>query len=413
MMKNMIVGYMLDYFPVLSETFIVREILELRRRHLHVEVFARVNTANHVCSEIIHNDTKKLMENVHYFPLLSAFSEKKPWLRIIGLHSYFFIKNPFRYMKTLWFALNYGRTVFVRFVLSVFYAHELIKSKVDHMHVHFAFESCAYAMLISMYTEIPFSFTVHAHDIFIPQLPDMIEVKFNNANFAVCISEYNKQYVLKRYPSVKPEKIRIIHCGLNMSVFTPETKMIDKQFTVLSVGRLVEHKGFGYLIEACRILKENADIDFICNIIGEGIERLKYEQLISELDLIGVVHLLGAREQSEVMRALKCADLFVLPCVTEERGMQDGIPVSLMEAMAMEIPVISTRVSGIPELIKDGSGILVEPRDAKALAMAIGKILKLPAEEKERMVGKGRVIIENEFNVEKEVEKLGELFILR
>lgn len=199
-MRNMTIAYILDYFPILSETFIVREILELQKKHLNIMVFARVNTTDHVYSEVIHNDARKLMKNVNYLPSFTAFSEKKPWLRIISLHLYFFLKDPFKYIKAFWFSLRHGRNIFVRFVLSVFYARELIKSKIDHMHAHFALESCAYAMLISMYTGIPYSFTVHAHDIFIPELAVLISEKFNNAKFVVCISEYNKQYVLKQFP---------------------------------------------------------------------------------------------------------------------------------------------------------------------------------------------------------------------
>lgn len=151
-------------------------------------------------------------------------------------------------------------------------------------------------------------------------------------------------------------------------------------------------------------------LDFVCKIIGEGKERPELEEMISKSDLIDVIHLLGAVEQAGVLKALRSAHVFVLPCVIEKTGYRDGIPVSLIEAMAMKIPVVSTRVSGVPELVRDGAGILIEPEDVYELAMAIEKIFRLSDEEREEMGGKQRAIIEEDFNLEKEVQKLAELF---
>ena len=405
------IAYMLDYFPVLSETFIVREILEIKIKHFDVTVFARINSSNHIVfSEVVHRDAKELINEVQYLPGLLKDTKLKRWSSLLMLHCYFLLRNPVRYLKTFLYTLRKEKNLFFNFVFSVFYARKLITEEFGHIHVHFALDACTNAMLISMLTGIPYSFTAHAHDIFIPKLADFMEDKFNNAKFAICISEYNKKYVLEHFPMVNPEKIKIVHCGLNLSIFTPGTKEVDKQLTILSIGRLVEHKGFKYLIEACKLLKEHSSLNFVCNIIGEGKDRQILGELISRLKLNNVVHLLGSMEQKDVMRALKFSDLFVLPCVVEETGMMDGIPVALMEAMAMKIPVITTRVSGIPELVKDGAGILVEPQDVKGLALAMEKILRLPNEEREEMGRKGRTIIEKDFNLEKEVQKLIVLF---
>jgi len=409
-MINLRVAYILDSFPVLSETFIVREILELERKHCRISVFALINSSSYTCSEVIHSDAKKLMDNVHYLLPLSKYPEKKLWFKLILYHSRFFIRNPKRYIKTLLFSVSHGIKIFARFVYSVFYARELLKREIGHIHAHFALESCTFSMLISMLTGISYSFTVHAHDIFIPGLSDLIEYKFNNSKFVACISEYNKQYVLKHFPTINPKKIKVIHCGINLELFNPVTKSVKNTHTILSVGRLVQYKGFKYLIEACKLLKENCNIAFVCNVIGEGKDREQLEDLIDKFNLTGVVNLLGSKEQANVMKTLKSSDLFVLPCIIDETGMRDGIPVALMESMAIGIPVISTKVSGIPELVKYGGGILVEPRDAKELAEAMEKILKLPSEEKDRMCSKARQIIKNEFNLEKEVEKLSALF---
>lgn len=404
------VAYLLDLFPVLSETFIVREILELKKRHINVLLFARVNATDiQKYSEVIHDDTKKLMNDVIYLSSLMKKTKIQRWTALILLHAYFILVSPVRYVKTFGYAITKGGKIFNKFIFSLIYARELQKSGIDHMHVHFALHACTYALLISKITGIPYSFTVHAHDIFIPDLAELIEDKFNNAKFVVCISEFNKQYVLERFSSIDGNKIKVVHCGLDISAFNPAVKVRNSTFTMLSIGRLVEHKGFKYLIEACKRIKEEKGIDFQCNIIGEGIERGNLEELISAYGLSDVVHLSGAMEQADVRKSLERADVFILPCVTENNGMQDGIPVVLMEAMAMGIPVISTIVSGVPELVQDGSGILVEQRDSEELSTSIIKLMNVTDKEKEEMGKRGRAIVVENFNIEKEAHKLAEL----
>jgi len=403
------VAYILDYFPVLSETFIVREILELKKKHLNVLIYARENTSNHKYNEVTHSDTMSLMKDVRYFSSLMNGIRLQRWKQVIMDHLFFALRKPFNYLDTFLFSLRNGREIFVKFVFSASYARQLKSAGIAHMHVHFALDACTYAMLISMVSGIPYSFSVHAHDIFVPDFADLLEEKFNNAKFAVCISEFNKKFVLNKYSSINKDKIKIIHCGLDLLAFVPKEKNVNKKFTILTTGRLVEHKGFKYLIKACKQLIDENDLDFVCNIIGEGDERRDLEELISGNNLVDVVHLLGPMEQLDVINLLKSADVFVLPCVTEEEGMQDGIPVSLMEAMAMEIPVISTIVSGVPELILDNSGILVKQKDVNALSLAIKEIMKMSAGERELMGQRGRVIIEKSFNIEKEAGELAKL----
>lgn len=408
MMKApMKVAYLLDLFPVLSETFIVREILELQKKHFNVIIFARMKTFNvPIYSGVIHDDTKRLMKDVTYLSSLMKNTKIKRWTELVILHLYYFFIKPVVYLKTFCYAVTGGKNIFYKFIFSILYARKLQMAGVDHIHVHFALQACTYAMLISKIAGIPYSFTVHAHDIFIPDLAELIEDKFNNAKFVVCISEFNKQYVLKQFPSIDEKKIRIIHCGLALTAFTPNLKVKNGVFNILSIGRLVEHKGFKYLIEACKRIKEEIDIDFKCEIIGEGTERQSIEELISAYGLSDAVHLTGSLEQSDVIKALETADLFVLPCVTEKIGMQDGIPVALMEAMAMGIPVISTKVSGVPELVKDGAGLLVEQKDVEGLTVAIKKMMHTSGKEKELMGKTGREIIEKHFNISHEVQKL-------
>jgi len=405
--KRIKIAYLLDLFPVLSETFIVREILELKKNGFEILLFARENTKGKTFSEIVHNDSMILMKDVYYF-----YSLRKKWKNLqLGIyHLYFLVLHPIKYLKTFIFSFRQGNKIFKIFKSSVLYAIKLKRYKVNHIHVHFALNSCTYAMIISMYTDIPYSFTIHAHDIFISELSELLEEKFYRSKFAVSISEYNKRYILKFYPAIDPQKIKIVHCGIDIKQLCHEDRKLNNTFDILAIGRLVEQKGFEYLIQACRILKQLQKFNFQCKIIGEGKERPKLERLISEYGLTQTVYLLGSKEQSEVLRTMKNTHLFVLPCVAEESGAMDGIPVALMEAMALEIPVISTMISGIPELVKNNAGILVAPKDAEALAMAIGKIAKLKTKQRVDMGSKARMIVAKQFNLEYEVKKLAKLF---
>ncbi len=405
-MKN--IGYILDHFPVFSETFILREILELRKKGFDVRVMARLNTtAPEKKDKVIHRDAERLMSDVYYF---SAVDAQMPRWKKALCHLRIFAANPARYLRTFGLAYGTNRETFWYFKQAVLHAVKVRGEGIEHIHAHFADEASKYAMLISMLTGIPYSFTVHAHDIFLPEFSDMMEDKFRHARFTACISQYNSRYIAERYPGVDREKLRIVHCGIDFANIPEVRARRNPVFTIVSVGRLVEHKGFRDLVEACGVLDRHGVSNFECRIIGEGEQRSELEALIAERGLEGIVRLRGAMEQLEVLNAIGAADLFVLPCVVEKTGMQDGIPVALMEAMALGVPVVSTKVSGIPELVKDGAGILVEPGDPRSLASAMEKVMRFEEEARLDMGRKGRDIVKREFNLSVEVQKLADLF---
>ena len=201
----------------------------------------------------------------------------------------------------------------------------------------------------------------------------------------------------------------MIHCGVDIDRYRPASAANRERLMIVSVGRLVEHKGFRHLVRACALLKTRG-LRFVCRIIGDGLQRTELDRLIEEADLRDCVELAGAMTQEAVGAALRGADLFVLACAVEQNGVADGIPVALMEAMALEIPVVSTRVSGIPELVKDGAGLLVDPEDPEALANAIEQTARLSARDRREIGRGGRAVIEKEFNLAVEVERLAALF---
>jgi glycosyltransferase involved in cell wall biosynthesis len=178
---------------------------------------------------------------------------------------------------------------------------------------------------------------------------------------------------------------------------------------VVSIGRLDPIKGFTYLIEACRMLTERG-MSFSCEIIGEGPLRAQLERQIRSGGLSARVRLLGALSQTQVREALSRSEVFVLPSVQTEDGNQDGLPVALMEAMALGLPVISTSVSGIPELVCDGeSGLLIPPKDARALAEAMTRLLA-DAALRERLSREGRARARARHDVAASAARMQEVF---
>jgi len=401
------IAYILDAFPVLSETFIVREILELRRSKFEIPVFALADTSMSPRNRIIHPESESLRREVRY---ATALRNRFSRLRQVILHLLFFSRNPIKYFYLLRLCKGCTKRTFHLFRRSVLYAKLFQQEQVQHIHVHFSLHSCTLAMLISAWTSIPFSFTAHAHDIFIPDLAELMEEKIKRACFIVSISEYNKNHLLKKHPWVEESKIRVFHCGIDIERFSPGIRRKNQVFKMLAVGRLTEKKGFKYLIQACELLKKKHGLAFVCDIVGDGEERLKLEEIIREADLHEEIYLRGARDQEGVRKALESTDAFVLPCVAANDGAMDGIPVVLMEAMSMEVPVITTRISGIPELVSHGAGILVEPEDVNGLAAASQKLASLSDLERREVGRRGRAIIESQFNLKIEVGKLAELF---
>ena len=392
------VAYLLDVFPVLSETFIVREIEALKRRGVSVSVFAVVRRS----AAVIHKESITLLKDVCFF---SEVRKSRSKWSLAPLHLKYFFRRPVRYTKALFKGARGSRKVLACFFWTPLYADLVSRAGVQHLHAHFVLDGCMHAMFVSLLTGIPYSVTVHAHDIFHPKYEELREEKLRNAAFVAAISRFNKTFVENRYPTVAPEKIQIVRCGIDLGEFALTSNRGSTMRKVLAIGRLVQQKGFVYLIEACGLLQRRGVDRFSVDIIGEGMERSVLEARIRALGLENTLNLLGQKDQAFVHAALDAADLFVLPCVQEASGMMDGIPVALMEAMAKGIPVISTGVSGVPELIVDG-GRVVESENVVALADAIEAVLAMTPEQRKALGRKGRAIIASEFDIDREAEKL-------
>lgn len=245
---------------------------------------------------------------------------------------------------------------------------------IAHVHTHFTGPAARTAWSLLKDFGISYSITAHANDFLsdADEYPGM-ERLMADAAFVVAVSDYSRRLLLEKYPGVN---IVRIYNGMDLNSALPSAPASPPR--LLSVGRLVEKKGYPILIEACRLLREQG-IDFRCRIIGEGPMHDELKEQIAACSLAPIVELAGPQAQPEIRRSLGEASLFVLPCVEERSGGMDILPTVITEAMAARLPVVSTRLAGIPEMVLDGkTGRLVASGDAAAIASAVRGLLSQP-----------------------------------
>lgn len=397
------IAYILDEFPKLSETFIVREILGLKNYKIDLEIISMKSGVK----KFIPNEIKDIVKDTIYPPQLLS-------INVLLSHLYFLLKNPIKYLYVYFYLLirkHRNLRVFIRtiyhFGIGV-YLSKIVKAKeIKHIHAHFASGPTTVALVISRILNIPFSFTAHALDIYAD--PIILKEKLKRADFVVTCSQFNKKYLLSLCKCIPEEKIHMLYHGIPIDKFDINERKEDDESLILSVGRLVEKKGFPYLIEACKILKERG-YKFKCIIVGDGTEYNKLNKLVENYNLDKIVILTKALPFDEIMKLYKKASIFVLPCIIALNNDRDGIPNTILEAMAFGIPVISTKISGIPEVIEDmKTGLLIKEGDKEILAEAIERLIKdKPLRDK---LGKnGRVKVIERFDLEKNTKELINLF---
>jgi glycosyltransferase involved in cell wall biosynthesis len=401
-MAELKVGYILKSFPVLSQTFVLNELATLQTLGVPFEIFSVLNPPP---SPVEHQVTRSLLKYI-----IPWRQVRKPvtevWLANLYLLA---CCGPRRYQRAHQLTeagqFFHGWRAFARLA---YWADYLRRRGVNHLHAHFGTEGASVARIFATLLQIPFSVTLHANDIFLPP-PDLGE-KLHEAAFIVTVSQYNKSYLLDTYPGLDPSKIHILHPWVDLSRFTPPTtRASDGVLRLLSVGRLVEKKGHRYLIEACQLLQAQS-VDFECRIVGDGPLRPELEAVIAGYDLEERVHLLGALSHSEVLSLLAWCEVFALPCVIAGDGDRDGMPVALAEAMAMQVPVVSTDIVGIGELVRPGTGRLVPPRDPVALSEALQTIWAAGESDRALMGRRGRDVIAANFNLLEGTRELVSLF---
>ncbi|EDY18066.1 glycosyl transferase group 1 [Chthoniobacter flavus Ellin428] len=270
---------------------------------------------------------------------------------------------------------------------------------IRHVHAHFGGVAARTAWWLRKLYGIGYSFTGHANDIFCDtDFPVSNADLVRDARFVVTETDYARRWMEKKYPWAKGKVFRVFN-GVATDGF-PAKEPASGVPRIISVGRYVEKKGFGDLIQACGLLRDRG-IDFVCGIVGGGPLEAQLQSQITEAKLDQQVQLLGPRSQNEVRRMLAAAQLFVLACVPEKDGGSDNLPTVIMEAMLARTPVISTELAGVPEMITPGQdGLLVLPQNPVALAEAMAGLLTDPSNA-ERLGQKGRTTAEEKFAVDK------------
>jgi glycosyltransferase involved in cell wall biosynthesis len=381
------VAYVMNGFPRLSETFIAHEIHQLERAGLRLRLFVVKNENE----EQVHPVVGTIRAPLRYLPKATSLSGATlvGWLRVnlpsfAQAHIKVALRHPLRYAHTLASAValtwrHWPRKVFVKEFLQAGHIADELQDvgDVGHLHGHFCHGVATITWFASRLTGIPFSFTAHAKDIYQAELNpgNLLERKLGAARFVATCTCANASVLRLRHP--RPDDVHTIYHGLDSDYFSPAATARARTLPlVLAVGRLVEKKGFDQLVAACGLLK-HAGVRFACTIVGEdGSAGDSLRAQIERLGLVGTVTLAGAVTQDRLREIYRDAHVFALPCQIMEDGDRDGFPNVLAEAMAMGVPIVSTAISGIPEMITDGvHGLLVKPRDAQALAHALQRVL--------------------------------------
>lgn len=398
MSQDFRVAYIVSRFPTVTETFILYEILELKRLGVHIEIFPLLRQNE----SVEHDEVKDLCGNVHY---LNFFS-----LSVFLAQFYWMAKRPIKYIRIWWEVLK-GNIKSLKFLsraivtlpLAASFAIQMKKLGIMHIHAHWATHPALAAYVVRNLADISFSFTAHAHDIYVER--SMLDKKIKNASFLVTISEYNLRMLENLYGAAAASKTHVIRCGVNLDTFQLHSRKRSKKFSIICVASLKDYKGHIFLLRACSQLKDKG-VKFRCLLVGDGELRGEIERNIIQLGLSDDVKLLGFRPHHRVRQLLNAADVMVLPSVITANGKKEGIPVALMEALASAMPVISTAISGIPELIENGkTGLLIPERDSNALFEALLMIYKSP-EFAEELGKAGRLRVIQEYDLRKNVEKL-------
>ena len=246
------------------------------------------------------------------------------------------------------------------------------KQGIGHVHCQWAHTATTIGMHAAEMLGVGFSFMGHANDLFVHRVA--LEDKVARARFILCISEYHRRFYLDL--GADPSRLHVVYCGISLDRFRDTQPFEPGKRKVVSVGRLVEKKGFDDLIRACALLRDRGE-EFECVIAGSGPQYRELEGLIAKLDLKGRVSITGrAILQEDIPAFLREARLFALPCVKDSDGDMDGLPQVLIESMACGVPAVSTFLVGMPDLIRDGeNGLLVPTRDVEATADAIARLL--------------------------------------
>ena len=362
------VGYLLSRYPAISHTFFLKEVLGLRERGLTIEA-ASINHPDRPRQDLPPVEAAEADQTYYVKP--SSIPAVALQVFIIAL------ANPGVAWRGLLAALRLGEFDLLRRAFALFYLAEALlvgdwmrRRSLHHLHVHFGGAVATVGMIAAQAWQIPWSLTLHGPDEFFDQEAFYLRQKIESASFIVCISDFCRSQVLRIAPNLDHSRLEVVRLGVACEALQPSQAKVEsgQPMHLACTGRMVAAKGHRILLEAIAALAEEK-IQVTCTLIGDGPERASLEALTLSLGIAHQVRFLGAMAHQPTLAEVAKADVFVLASFAE------GLPVALMEAMALGVPCVSTTIAAIPELIHSGqNGLLVPPANSAALAAALRQL---------------------------------------
>lgn len=398
------IAYICNRYPSVSTAFIHEEVEALRALGVDVHTFS-VRRAN--MNELVSPAYQQAAATTH------AVVPPR-WVELLRAHARAITTRPIRYLSTLRLALHLSPPGLRGRLWQLFHFTEAMPvwdqcrgRELRHLHAHFVNAATDVALLVTHFGGPGWSWSLTLHgpaefyDVSKVRLPE----KVARARFVVCISDFARSQVMAQVDERHWKKLHVVHCGVDPDRFSPRQNGYPPNgpLRILHVGRLVDVKGQALLVEALALLAQRG-VSAVTTIVGDGPRRDALERRVRELGIDQRVEFTGALGHHEVPDRYAAADAFCLSSFSE------GVPVVLMEAMAMGVPVVATRVMGIPELVDHGvTGLLVAPTRADALADALALLADAPALRRE-LARAGREKVVREFNLGRSAQRLRDLF---
>jgi glycosyltransferase involved in cell wall biosynthesis len=380
--------YLTKRFPKVSETFILQEIREVARQGDEVTL---CSLRLPLPGDPWHPGADELAAGTIYIP-----AGRWRALRLVAAAVATIARAPRPALPALAWALRWAvqdrHFRHLKRFTEACWLHGRVPDGIDHIHAHFGHAPATVALILARLRGRPFSFTGHANDIFVKPCPGLLKAKIAEARFVAAVAEDGQEYMANTARAHDRKKIAVVRNGVDHSRFSPRAAEPQNGVpVVLAVGRLAPVKGLETLVDACAMLAARG-VEFRCEFVGDGDLRIPLAGRVQALEIEDRVRFTGALDHDGVREAHERATVFALPCRVTESGRRDGLPCAIVEAMAVGVPVVTTPVSGIPEIVRDGeSGLLVPPDDPGALAEALERLISDPA-LRARLVRGGREV---------------------
>ena len=403
--KPVSLAYIVSQYPMLSMIFIIREVLQLRALGFKIDV-ASINATD--------RDAKGLTDYEADESAMTYYIKPHGVAGALRAHLLTLLRQPGAYFRGWALVFKLAKLDLAQFFYNVMYLSEALmtgiwmqEKKQQHLHAHLGSQAATVGLYVKKVFGFGFSITVHGPDEFYNAPGQYLTEKVIAADFICCISHFARSQLMKLSPYEHWHKLEVARLGVDPDIFLPRPFNPDPDvFEIICVGRLCSAKGQHILVAALHILVQKG-LKVRLRIVGDGPDRPSLEQQVRQFGIAEQVIFEGAVNQDRIRDLYALADIFSIPSFAE------GIPIVLMEAMAMEIPCVTTRITGIPELIRDGEdGLLVAPSDIQSLADALERLITdAPLRKKLGESGRERVI--EEYHLAHNVDRLAEVFSYR